>query len=76
MAPCSRPGMWETPGHANALREFLTGSMARRNRDYHVIQSASQDGHNGNCQDKSREGQQHVADTHDDGINDAAVVSG
>lgn len=34
MAPCSRPGVWETPGHANALREFLTGSMARRSGFY------------------------------------------
>lgn len=34
MAPCSRPGVWETPGHANALREFLTGSMARRGGFY------------------------------------------
>lgn len=22
VAPCSRPGVWETPGHANALRDF------------------------------------------------------
>ena len=34
MAPCSRPGVWETPGHANALREFLAGSMARRGGFY------------------------------------------
>ena len=34
VAPCSRPGVWETPGHANALREFLTGSMARRGSFY------------------------------------------
>ena len=50
------------------------GDVEHRNRDYHIIKSASQDGHNGNCQDKSREGQQHVADTHDDGINDAAAM--
>ena len=34
MAPWSRPGVWETPGHANALREFLAGSMARRGGFY------------------------------------------
>ena len=34
VAPCSRPGVWETPGHANALREFLAGSMARRGGFY------------------------------------------
>ena len=34
MAPYSRPGVWETPGHANALREFLAGSMARRGGFY------------------------------------------
>lgn len=34
VAPYSRPGVWETPGHANALREFLAGSMARRGSFY------------------------------------------
>ena len=44
VAPCSRPGVWETPGHANALREFLTGSMARRGGFYAAGRMAPQGG--------------------------------
>ena len=44
MAPCSRPGVWETPGHANALREFLAGSMARRGGFYAAAGWAPQGG--------------------------------